>query len=97
MFHSLADAEEALDRDARRYRKSAYVETTKYVYRCQLKKHVSFCESFGYTPVPCSDTILCRYIAYLARSLTPQSVKQYLNAVRIMHLECGFANPLEDR
>lgn len=39
---------------------------------------------------------LCEFAAYLARSLSFSSVKQYLNIVRIIHLENGFENPLND-
>ena len=33
------------------------------------------------------------YAAYLARRLKPTSVRQYLNAVRLLHLENGYDNP----
>ncbi len=35
-------------------------------------------------------------MAYLAKSLKPQSIKQYLNVIRILHLESGLQNPLAD-
>lgn len=48
------------------------------------------------TPVPATnDTIVC-YIAHLARTMLPQSVKIYLNIIRIMHEEAGLKNPLEN-
>ena len=46
-------------------------------------------------PVPLSQENLGRYIAFLSRRLCYNSVRQYLNIVRIMHLEAGFQNPLE--
>ena len=36
------------------------------------------------------------YSACLARRLRPASVRQYLNIVRVMHLEAGLSNPLKD-
>ena len=42
-----------------------------------------------------SDT-LCKYVAWLAHSLSPNSVKHYLNVVRILHIESEFPNPLEN-
>lgn len=36
-----------------------------------------------------------RYATFLARNLKPQSIKCYLNVVRILHLELGFPNPLD--
>lgn len=38
---------------------------------------------------------LLSYIAYLARTLKPTSINNYLNIVRIIHLESGIINPLE--
>ncbi len=77
-----------------RYRQSAFASSTKQVYRTQIKRYVQFCQFYGYAQVPASDVTLCRYVAYLAGSLKPQSIRQYLNAVRIFHLESGFENPL---
>lgn len=35
-----------------------------------------------------------RYVAHLARSISTQSLSQYLNVIRIIHLELGYPNPL---
>ena len=50
----------------------------------------------GIRPVPISQLDLGRYIAFLSRRLTFSSVRQYLNAVRLMHLEAGHSNPLDN-
>lgn len=50
----------------------------------------------GYSPVPASSLTLCRYAAVLARSMKYQSVKQYLNIVRILHSEWRLPNPMVD-
>lgn len=50
----------------------------------------------SYIPVPADDSTLCRYVAYLAEKLRPDSIKQYLNVIRLLHLESGLANPLYD-
>ena len=47
-------------------------------------------------PVPASDQVVARYAAYLARRLKPSSIKQYLNIIRLLHLECQLPNPCED-
>lgn len=51
---------------------------------------------FGFEPVPCSIVNLCRYVVFLARSLSYSSIICYLNILRLIHLESGFRNPLED-
>lgn len=78
------------------YRKCTFAENTKAAYSCQLKKYYKFCSLYGYDPVPASNDVLCKYVAYLARSLCVNSIKQYLNIVRILHLENGFPNPLHE-
>lgn len=35
-------------------------------------------------------------MAYLSRTLKPQSIKNYLNIIRLMHLEAFLCNPLKD-
>ena len=49
-----------------------------------------------YTPVPATTDTISRYAAFLGRSLKFNSVKQYLNIIRIMHLEWGLPNPIQD-
>lgn len=51
---------------------------------------------FGYQAIPCSATTPARYAAFLVRSLNPNSIPGYLNIIRIMHLEAGFKNPLQN-
>ena len=46
--------------------------------------------------VPASISTVTRYAVYLARSKCYSSVNQYLNIVRIIHLEFGLPNPLQD-
>ena len=50
----------------------------------------------GYDPVPVSRMTLLRYVAFLARRLAPSSIRQYLNIIRILHLELGFQDPLKE-
>ena len=52
--------------------------------------YLDFCTKIGIAPVPISQTDLGRYIAYLSRKLTFSSVRQYLNIVRLLHLENVF-------
>lgn len=40
--------------------------------------------------------MLCRYVAYLGKKISYNSVKQYLNVVRLLHLEAGLQNPIAD-
>ena len=50
----------------------------------------------NYEVVPISTHRLMQYTAYLARTLKPQSVRQYLNFVALIHKEYSLPNPLLD-
>lgn len=50
----------------------------------------------GYCAVPASSATICRYAAMLARSHKYSSISQYLNVIRILHLEWGLPDPLKD-
>ncbi|KAK7497491.1 hypothetical protein BaRGS_00011333 [Batillaria attramentaria] len=45
---------------------------------------------------PADWEMLSRYVAFLARSKRPSTIRQYLNIVRISHLQADLPNPLLD-
>lgn len=92
----MEEVEIPLDAEVRKFRQAAFSDNTKSTYRCQLKKYLDFCTYYGYQPVPASSQTICRYIAFLAQSMRPGSIKQYLNVIRLLHLESGFSNPLQE-
>lgn len=47
-------------------------------------------------PVPVNEQTVAQYAAYLARRLKPSSIKQYINIIRILHLESGLPHPFRD-
>lgn len=50
----------------------------------------------GYNPIPATPLNICRYAAFLARRLSSNSIPKYLNIIRLLSLECGLPNPLQD-
>jgi hypothetical protein len=46
--------------------------------------------------VPAEHDTICCYIAFLARSLAPSSISSYLNIIRILHLDAGLPNPMQN-
>jgi site-specific recombinase XerD len=81
----MAQSQTLLDKDVERYKKAAYADSTKAAYRCQLKKYLNFCKSYGVQSIPVSSQTLCRYVAFLAQNMRPSSIKQYLNVIRVLH------------
>lgn len=55
-----------------------------------------FCDKIQCSPVPVSSVNLCRYVAFLGRTRCFSTVQQYVNIIRILHLELGYSNPLKD-
>ncbi len=85
-----------LNKEVAFFRSYAYAETSKKCYKTHLQRYLSFCNSIGVPPVPASSVTLAQYAVFLARSLKPQSVQQYLNVIRLLHLENKLPNPLQD-
>lgn len=83
-----------MDNELLRYQQAAYAESSKATYRSQIRAYLRFCIYYNLSPLPASMLTLCRYVAFLARTIKPTSIKQYLNAVRIIHLDLGLDNPL---
>ena len=86
--------EKELDEEVARYKGLMLAVSTQRAYRYQLKSFLTFCTDFGYSPVPASDSTLCRYVAFLGKTLKYNSVRPYLSAIRILHLECNLPNPV---
>lgn len=47
-------------------------------------------------PVPVCENTVALFATYLARTLKPTSVRQYINIVRLLHLESGLEHPYKD-
>ena len=89
--------EQQLDAELRKYRGQAFfAQSTAATYKSQLRTYFRFCLYFGYRPVPFSSHNLLRYVLFLAQTLAASSIACYLNVVRILHLQRGFPNPLQD-
>ena len=77
------------------YRSNSFAASTWRTYSAQLSAYLDFCGKLNISPAPISQLDLGRYIAFLSRRLSFCSIRQYLNVVRLIHLDSGFKNPLE--
>ena len=73
-----------------------FAQSTRRTYSTQLGLFLRFCSYLNINPVPISDTNLGRYVAFLAPKLCFSSIRQYLNVVRLLHVESGYPNPLSN-
>jgi len=85
-----------LNNELATYRASAFAMNTKKTYATHLRNYLNFCEKLKLTPAPVTEHVVALYATYLARTLKPSSVRQYLNIVRLVHLESGFQHPYKD-
>ena len=82
--------------ESRGYKQSAFSANTKRTYKTQIKSYLKFCQDFRRAPVPATTETISCYASFLARRMLPQSVSCYLNVIRLLHLEAGHPNPLQN-
>ena len=93
-FCSVTDAELlVLEEDLKRTQLNVYAPGTDKNHRSQWKSYLAFCLYFDFTPVPATAHVIALYCQFLSRSLTPQSICNYLSGVNLMHLLAGFDFP----
>ena len=78
------------------FHSKTYAVMTQKSYSSQLKKYMTFCNEMGLTPVPASQQQVELYIAYLTETLKYASIVKYLNIVRLLHVEAGLPNPVDN-
>ena len=86
----------ALKLEVNRYKGSSLAISTKSTYRSHLNAYLRFCAYYGCVPIPADRDTICCYVAFLARSLSSSSINGYLNIIRLLHLDAGLPNPLEN-
>lgn len=77
------------------YKAATFSENTKRTYASHLKSYMEFCKTLNCIPVPAEEENVCMYAAYLSRRIKYNSLRQYLNIVRLLHIENGYPNPLD--
>ena len=75
--------------------------STHSSYRSGQKKFFEFCTQLGKiyqsgSPCPADEWTLCLFATFLASSVQHSTIKVYLSAVRALHIEQGFSDPLVD-
>ena len=73
--------------------------STQKTYVSAQRSFLQFCElenrlNSNRSPLPSNEWTLCLFATWLASSLKPASIKVYLSAVRALHIEHGYSDPL---
>ena len=85
-----------LDLEVAALKANALADATKKAYASYLQAYLSFCKTANLPALPASEVNIGRYIAFLYRSKSANSIPQYLTVIRLLHLEFGLPNPLQD-
>ena len=57
------------------------------------RAYLYFCFSLDLEPLPATLDTVCLYCQFLSRSMTPQSIRNYLSGVKLLHVFKGFEFP----
>ena len=85
--------------DMQNSQRAAFAESTRKNLRTQWISYFEFCNYFNIQPLPASVQNICMYMyaQCLSRRLTAvSSLKNYLNAVRLLHVLDGYEYSLND-
>lgn len=70
--------------------------TTQRSYQSAQKRYLKYCLERGFNPLPTTELILCRFVAYLAhQGLKQRTLKSYLSAIRHLHIAEGLEDPFK--
>lgn len=76
------------------YFRSGLAPSTRRSYSSAKKRFLEFCEASHTSPLPLSEQVMCRYVAYLGeQGLSPKSIKAYLSAARHLQISMNMRDP----
>ena len=75
--------------------------STRSAYLSGQKKFYDFCSQLGKihqygSPCPTDEWTFCLFATFLAHSVQHSTIKVYVSAIRSLHIQQGFADPLVD-
>lgn len=83
-----------LEQNVEHYLKSALSKNTMRSYTSGFRRYTSFCSLAQIRPFPTSESILCRFVCYLAQQcLKHQSIKCYLSSIRFYQIIQSHPDP----
>lgn len=89
-------ANPVLDRLLIQYQSLGVAPSTRRTYQAGLQAYLDFCYQYNIQPFPASSLTLRYFCTHLARSISYKTIKVYLSALRLEHLERGYHNPTDD-
>ena len=66
------------------------------MYRSSQRKYLSFCSHFGFQPLPLSESVVCKFCAFLAdHQLSFRTIKVYISGLRHLQVAAGLPEPFK--
>ena len=70
--------------------------STRRTYQAGVTQFVRFCSQYQLPPLPASALTLRYFVASLSLSVKHSTIKVYLAALRLLHIENGYTDPTAD-
>ena len=71
-------------------------QSTQRTYQSEINAYSLFCSRFNIAPLPASVLTLQYFCVDKSQSVSYKTLKVYLAAIRLMHIENGFSDPTTD-
>ena len=71
--------------------------STRRTYKAGVAAFLSFCQQRRIAPLPASELTLRYFCTHLSSSLSAQTIKVYLAAIRLLHIENSLQDPTKDK
>ena len=71
-------------------------KSTRRTYQSGLSAYTSFCSRFNINPLPATSLTLQYFCADRSKFISYKTLKVYLAAIRLMHIEQGLPDPTTD-
>ena len=86
-----------MEKDVQRYFEHGLAASTRRTYQAGINKFVHFCTVYNISnPLPVSQSVLCLFISYLAKSgLAYGTIRTYLAAIRYLQISQDLPEPRE--
>ena len=82
--------------EVKRSREHAYARGTFSNLNTQFRSYFGFCVYFERDPLPASFRTVSGYVQFLSRTLKPQSIRNYLSGVKMLHIFLGYEYKFSD-
>ena len=77
-------------REVRRSRRHAFARGTFSNLRTQFRSYFAFCVYFRRKPLPANLDTVCGFAQFLSRSITSNSIRNYLSGIKMLHILLGY-------